>query len=443
MILLSEQEKVLYNTLLSDLIRIPSVKGTPEPDAPYGAAPKAALTYLLERARSDGFIVENVENKAGYIQWGDHGPLVAMLGHLDVVPEGSDWNTPAFELTDDGKFFSGRGVIDDKGPVLAGYMALLRFKNNHPDPKYRVRLIVGTDEEHGSSCMERYCETEELPDIGFTPDAEFPCIYAEKGIYQFHFESTPDASFTLHGGDAANMVAPYCECIDLIENKGYSFKGLQAHASHPDLGINAIDGILEKIPERIKTGSPLLQILTKYFSEKAPTPFKSFFQEDVSGKMTTNVGMAHLNSKEARLHVDIRFPVTIPTEKVTEKLEEIASEFGVKLVPDSVLAPLFKDKESAQIQTLVSIYDNYRSAFAYIEEESEARVASLSQPSEAIAIGGGTYARTMPNIVAFGPQLPWNADQCHQANESVLKENMYLLVPMYEEALEKLGEIVS
>ena len=62
--------------------------------------------------------------------------------------------------------------------------------------------------------------------------------------------------------------------------------------------------------------------------------------------------------------------------------------------------------------------------------------------AEPIAVGGGTYARAMPNIVAFGPQLPWNPDQCHQANESVLKENMYLLVPMYEEALEKLGNSI-
>ena len=440
---ITEQEKNLYNQLLSDLVSIPSVKSEASDDAPYGPMPKRALEYLLGRAKKDGFIVENIGNKAGYIQWGTQGPLVAVLGHLDVVPEGSGWNLPAFELTEFENCFYGRGVIDDKGPVVSAYLALLRFKSTHADPSYRVRLIVGTDEEHGSSCMERYCETEELPDIGFTPDAEFPCIYAEKGICQIHFEGNTTKEFTLHGGEAANMVPPYCECIDLNTFKGYCAEGLQAHASHPDMGVNAIEKILDKLPEHIVEKSAHLQLFKKYFLTTSPTPFASFFKEDESGKMTTNVGMVHINKDEARLHVDIRFPVTIPSSEVMAKLNEIASEYQLKVVTDSLLEPLFKDKDSDQIKTLVSIYDKYRSAFAYEKMEKEKRERSLSVPSSAIAIGGGTYARTMPNIVAFGPQLPWNSDQCHQANENVLIENMYLLVPMYEEALEKLGNIVS
>ena len=440
---LSEQEKTTFTGILSDLIAIPSVKGEPEKDAPYGKHPKQALTYFLDRASSDGFITENVGNKAGFVQWGTKGPLVAVLGHLDVVPEGSNWNTDAFTLTSDDKTFYGRGVVDDKGPVVSAYMAMLRFKENHPDPDYRVRLIVGTDEEHGSSCMARYCETEELPDIGFTPDAEFPCIFAEKGIYQMHFEAIPDGKFTLHGGNAANMVPPYCECIDLITNKGICTKGVQAHASHPDLGINAIDLMLDKIDPSILSSSPLLLLMKKYFSKESSTPFSSFFGSDTSGSMTTNVGIVDISTDHAGLHVDIRFPVTLDAIDVRKKLDEIASEYGVRVVDDSVQPPLFKDKESKQISVLSDIYNSCCESFAFLPEEAEAREREISKTAEPIAIGGGTYARTMPNIVAFGPQLPWAKDQCHQANESILKENLYLLVPMYEEALEKLGEIVS
>lgn len=439
---LSEQEKSTFNSILSDLIAIPSVKGEPYEGAPYGIHPKAALTYFLDRAASDGFIAENIGDKAGYVQWGTKGPLLAVLGHLDVVPEGADWKTDAFTLTSEGSYFSGRGVVDDKGPVVSSYMALLRFKKNHPDPDFRVRLIVGTDEEHGSSCMERYCETEELPDIGFTPDAEFPCIFAEKGIYQMHFEAAPDGKFTLHGGNAANMVPPYCECIDLKESKGISTKGVQAHASHPDLGINAIDLMLDKMDPSLLSGSPLLQLMKKYFSKSASTPFASFFDRDISGPMTTNVGIVDISTDHARLHVDIRFPVTISEEAVRSKLEEAAEEFGVKVVDDSVQPPLFKDKDTRQISDLTEIYKNYRELFAYSPDEADKRAAVLSKDAAPIAIGGGTYARTMPNIVAFGPQLPWEKDQCHQANERILKENLYLLVSMYEEALEKLGNII-
>jgi len=440
---LSEQEKTTFNSILSDLIAIPSVKGEPSDGAPYGVQPKAALSYFLKRASEDGFIAENIGDKAGYVQWGTRGPLLAVLGHLDVVPEGSDWKTEAFTLTSDGPYFCGRGVVDDKGPVVSSYMAFLRFKKNHPDPDYRVRLIVGTDEEHGSSCMERYCETEELPDIGFTPDAEFPCIFAEKGIYQMHFEADPDGRFTLHGGNAANMVPPYCECIDLKESKGISTKGVQAHASHPALGINAIDLMLDKMDPALLSGSPLLLLMKKYFSGSSETPFSSFFGSDISGAMTTNVGIVDISTDHARLHVDIRFPVTISGKEVRKKLEEAADEFGVKVVDDSVQPPLFKDKESRQISVLTEIYSNYRELFPYSEDEKEKRAAAISEKAAPIAIGGGTYARTMPNIVAFGPQLPWEKDQCHQANERILKESLYLLVPMYEEALEKLGDIIT
>ncbi len=439
---LSGQEISTFNTLLSDLIGIDSVKGEPQEGAPYGEKPKQALSYLLDRAKKDGFTSVNVGDKAGYIQWGSKGPLVAVLGHLDVVPEGAGWKTDAFMLNTETDYFVGRGVIDDKGPVLCAYMAMLRFKEKHPDPEFRVRLIVGTDEEHGSSCMVRYCETEEQPDIGFTPDAEFPCIFAEKGIYQMHFEETPSGRFTLHGGNAANMVPPYCECIDLENMTGISADGIQAHASKPELGTNAIDQILGKMSPEMKNSSKLLLLMEKYFSSKSETKFSSFFAPDVSGPMTTNVGIADISTDHARLHVDIRWPVTIEESAVRSKLQTIASEFGVTVVEDSVQAPLFKDKESEQIKILTQIYGSYRDKFAYTQDEIEIRAASLSQKAEPIAVGGGTYARTMPNIVAFGPQLPWNKDQCHQSNESVLKENMYLLVPMYEDALEKLGNTV-
>ena len=439
---LSEQEIRDFTTILSDLVGIPSVKGEPEPDAPYGPYPKEALTFFLDRAKADGFITENVGNKAGYVQWGTHGPLLAVLGHLDVVPKGSGWKTTAFALTCNDEYFVGRGVVDDKGPVVAAYMAMRRFKANYPDPDFRVRLVVGTDEEHGSSCMARYCETEELPDIGFTPVAEFPCIFAEKGIYQMHFAGPVTEDYTLHGGNAANMVPAYCECVDLIADKGICADGIQAHASHPNLGVNAIEKILGKLPKSILSVSPLLQLMKKYFASDSETPFASFFTEDVSGKMTTNVGIVHINKEQADLHVDIRFPVTVPEEEVRRKLQEVASEFGVTVVDDSVQPPLFKDKDSKQISVLTDIYADYREAFVYLPDEQKAREEVLSEPAAPIAIGGGTYARTMPNIVAFGPQLPWAQDQCHQANEKILKENLYLLVPMYEEALEKLGNII-
>lgn len=438
---LSEHEIRTFTDILSDLIGIASVKGEPEENAPYGQAPRAALQYFLDRAAQDGFTVANIGDKAGYVQWGDHGPLLGILAHLDVVPEGSGWKTDAFKLTITDTHFIGRGVVDDKGPAVCAYMAMLRFKENHPQPDFRVRLILGTDEEHGSSCMERYCETEELPDIGFTPDAEFPCIFAEKGIYHMHFESTSPSAFNMQGGEAYNMVMPSCSLTVAGETK--QVKGLQAHASHPDLGINAMDLMLDEMPTEMLSSSPILLLIRKYFSKRAATPFKSFFEADLSGQMTSNVGLVNIDESHSSVCLDIRFPVTLPEENVRTRLQEIASEFSVSAIDDNIQPPLFKDKESKQISILTNIYDRYRTSFEFEAQDQEARDLSLAEPSSAIAIGGGTYARCMPNIVAFGPQLPWGEDSCHQANEMILKKNLYLLVPMYKEALEELGKIIN
>ena len=75
---------------------------------------------------------------------------------------GDGWNTDPFEgVIADGRI-TGRGVLDDKGPVIAALYAMKALKDSGAELKRRIRLIVGTDEETGSTDMERYKKTEEL-----------------------------------------------------------------------------------------------------------------------------------------------------------------------------------------------------------------------------------------------------------------------------------------
>ena len=62
--------------------------------------------------------------------------------------------------------------------------------------------------------------------------------------------------------------------------------------------------------------------------------------------------------------------------------------------------------------------------------------------SKPTVIGGGTYARAMNNIVAFGPMLPGRELTEHMNNEYALVEDLYLCRVIYRKALEKLaGEL--
>ncbi|MDY3816231.1 MAG: Sapep family Mn(2+)-dependent dipeptidase, partial [Candidatus Limiplasma sp.] len=183
---------------LTRWIQVPSVKGDPQPGAPFGADVRRALDMALADAKAMGFDVRNFDGYAGDVRMGPQGvnPL-AILAHLDVVPAGDGWRTDPFgaEIRD-GRMY-GRGTNDDKGPAVAALYAMYALKKAGVPLKREVRLILGCDEESGWGCMHYYTAHCDMPKVGFSPDASFPVINTEKGLLQLE----------LHGGyDPDGMV---------------------------------------------------------------------------------------------------------------------------------------------------------------------------------------------------------------------------------------------
>ena len=165
-----------------ELIQIPSVyENSKSPNMPFGKQINNALEYTLELGKNLGFRTKNIDGYCGYIEFGEGPELLGIIGHLDVVPEGENWDYPPFGgIISDGKIY-GRGAIDDKGPVISCLYAMKAVMENCKINK-RVRLILGLNEERDWQCIKYYKEHEELPTVAFSPDADFPCIYAEKSI---------------------------------------------------------------------------------------------------------------------------------------------------------------------------------------------------------------------------------------------------------------------
>ena len=228
--------------VLSEIIAIPSVKSDPTPDAPFGEATVRALDYLLGIGKDMGFHTEMIDHKVGYIEWGDSGAITAILCHLDVVPAGEGWSADPFHLRRENGLLIGRGVVDDKGPAVAALFAMKRLKESGFTPCGRIRLILGLDEESGSLCMERYKETEEFPRHGFTPDASFPVIFAEKGILHIRVSGPGSSSIHVAAGERPNMVPAACRVTLPLSGTTYEVLGVPAHASTPHVGENA-DGL--------------------------------------------------------------------------------------------------------------------------------------------------------------------------------------------------------
>lgn len=220
---------------LQELIKIPSVHAEANiPNEPFGKNTIKALEYTLNLGKKLGFRVKNVDGYCGYIEFGEGTELIGIVGHLDVVPEGENWTYPPFEAyIEDNKIY-GRGAIDDKGPVITSLYAMKSvmdyFTENNITINKRVRLILGLNEERDWKCIDYYKKHEEIPSIGFSPDADFPCIYAEKGLISpfliMGYSTFKNKNLVLSDIDCnnnpLNVVPKYCSCI--ISAKKYRYK---------------------------------------------------------------------------------------------------------------------------------------------------------------------------------------------------------------------------
>ena len=437
--LTNEEKKAILMTL-TELIAIPSVKSIETPDAPYGIHTLHALEYMLELGRQHGFSVKNLDGRAGYIEWGSGDKLLGILCHLDVVPAGEGWNHDPFTLRHENGWLTGRGINDDKGPAVTVFYAMLRLKTQGYIPPCRIRLILGLDEECGSSCMEHYKLVEELPTLGFTPDADFPAIFAEKGILQLRVSGPVSKGLLVSAGERPNMVPARCEITIITTQDKIEGFGIPAHASKPQLGKNAIYEALKALPESILAAEPLPAFFMKFIGKDTSGQFLfTGIPEDISGALTLNAGILQMNAGRSELIIDIRYPVTSDAGKIISEISVKSSGFGLQVDIVSHQQPLYRDPGEPLIQTLLDVYEKYVGLAPY-DPASDAilRGKALKKPSVPIAIGGGTYARTMPGVVAFGPAFPWEKDQAHQIDEAECEDSIYLLVQLYQDAISSL-----
>lgn len=430
--------------VLSSLISIPSVKSEPMPGAPYGKYTAKALDYMLSLGKEYGFSVKNLDGRVGYIEWGSGDKMMAILCHLDVVPPGDGWESDPYTLVRRNGLLIGRGVIDDKGPAVCVFFSLLRLKNEGFTPSCRIRLILGLDEEHGCSCMEHYVENEELPISGFTPDADFPAIFAEKGILQITLSGKPSGSCRASAGEAPNMVPSSCTIAFTDTGESYSAQGVPAHASTPDAGVNAILETVSQIPAERFPDEPVLAFLNKYFTDDISADLLiSSALPDISGELTMNPAILTMNESVASITLDIRYPVRSDLNQILQEISDNASMFDLHMEIISHLGPKYIDPESEQIRNLLSVYEKHQALLCKLSDNSTMNPSEAVFPVLPIAIGGGTYARTMPGIVAFGPSLPSDEPQAHRKNEAFRETVALELIELYKDAIKCLCENIG
>lgn len=444
---------------LQEMIRIPSVKDRPAPNAPFGENIKKALDYTLALCGKLGFETKNVDGYAGYAQLpGEASEQLGILCHLDVVPAGEGWLHPPFNGLLENRTIYGRGAVDDKGPAVSAIYALKALKDAGARFKKTPRLIFGCDEESGWECMEYYAQKVGMPDMGFSPDADYPIINTEKGIYHAQLKKKLNLcgnyTLSIHGGTRANVVPDSAQAhiegnIDKLAevlldydcaSNGLSFtaqknvlditsKGISAHASQPFMGQNAFFPLLELLDKLSLGGEEghIVQMLNCAFVNKTDGSGISGLKiQDEFGPLTINLGLLDAGSfyggedGEISLTLDVRFPVSYSYQYIEDNLSKFFN--GWTLIRGHVQAPHHTPEKHELVQALKKVYKEY-----------------FGREGKCLAIGGGTYARALKTGVAFGITPEGEISPAHNKEESISVQQLILNAKVFAAAIEELA----
>ena len=439
---------------LQGCVQIPSVCADDQSGYPYGEQVHRCLHYVLELARELGFTVHNMDEQVGWCEYGQGEEMVAVLSHLDVVPEGEGWTVPPYGgQVLNGRIY-GRGTMDDKGPALCALYGLLAIKQAGLPLKRRIRLIFGLNEETGSADLKYYTtHGGEIPVMGITPDGEYPVINGEKGLVTEFFtrelHQTGVIRLTsLSGGEAHNIVPAHARavlacpgemaekiaarradkvrCTRTEEGVCVEAEGVGAHACTPGEGENAIGRLmrfLSDLPLEGELKTMVDMLAGRLGMEWDGRSLGIAMEDELSGPLTMNMGVIRMEGERVDVRLNYRYPVTRGFEECGPQVR--AAFEGAGFRQDYLLhkPALYMPADSPLVSKLMKVYTGCTGD-------------SSAAPK---CIGGGTYAKMIPNTLAFGPIFPGDEVREHKPDEymelSRLMDNTKILASaIYEMA---------
>ncbi len=438
---------------LASLVAVNSVEGTPEPGAPFGAGPKKALETALSIASGMGLATRDCDGYIGYAEIpGESEKQIATITHLDVVPQGNGWTGDPFTLRRREGYLIGRGVGDDKGPAVLTLYAAKFFREQGEKLPYTLRILLGANEETGMADVDYYLEHNPQPVFCFTPDAEFPVCYGEKGGFGGNIISAPLSGkiVSFEGGVARNVV-PNHACARVladaaaladtenvkVTDEGNGIARIEGfgkggHAASPAGTVNAIALVVNYLldnrlcsDEEEKT----LAMLRTFFASTDGSSIDIAACDDLFDPLTCSGGVIGL--KDGRLYqsFDIRFPTSTSPEILEKGLTALAESVGGTLDVESFRLPFYVDPNAPVIRTLIQTYNDV-----------------TGENAKPFTMGGGTYARHFTSAVSFGMEKPGEKKpawigSAHGADEGVREGLLWEALKIYIIAIARLMKL--
>lgn len=448
--LAENREKILNNWM--ELIRIPSVKGEAQPNAPYGAECARALKTAARQMEAVGAQVK-IHEEGGYAlaAVGCGEKTIGLFGHSDVVPVGDDWQfTQPFDPVIQNGMLIGRGASDNKSGVMASQCILAMIRQLQIPVKSRVQAFVGSNEESGMGDMEAFVKNEAMPTLSLVPDSQFPCGMGEKGILRMWARCCRplEAVREVKGGNAFNIVLDRVDAVvaysEALEKElarkcgdGCSFRveadgihitaeGVAKHAAYPDGGVNAVWVMAkllagcEALPEgdRVAFGT-LEAFLCSHWGEGLGIAH----EDSHFGRLTAVSGMVATEDGRLKVSLDCRYGTECDPATLERRLQTAWGEAGWEITYLENRPGYLVDENSALPGTFVEIFRQMS-----------------GHDRGCYFMAGGTYGRYLKNAFVVGSYaihadregpgmvMPAGRGGAHQRDEAIDVEGFFLAV---------------
>ena len=463
----SHREEMIGDVM--ELTAIESVSRPGEGGFPFGSGCRKVLHRALVLVERYGLEAENLEDYCGSaVLKGKSGREIGFFSHLDVVPEGKGWEkTKPYEPIIENGWIYGRGSADNKGPAVAVLYALRYLKESGISLKHTLRQFYGCDEERGMKDVEYYLQHRKPPVFSLVPDCAFPVCIGEKGKLRIVCEGKlSDKVFLLRGGDGENSVPEKAEIVldglheeELEELKGscphfirigeenekikVETFGRAAHAAQPEDGESAVVllarficdcGLLEE------SDCETFRFLWEAFPDAYGKGLGVECEDELSGRLTAVGSSLQLKDGGVRLCIDIRCPVTADLQEVEVKARQVVEGYGWRIC-ELVQNPGYYRRDGGDCRSDVG------RAVSRLTDICQEVYGRTFAP---YCMGGGTYARKLPNAFGYGPGLSFQKKPCppghgkgHQPDECVYVENLLYAAEIYVKAILMLDEMLE
>jgi len=433
--------------MLTEVVRFPTVQGDDE-------ARRAQMQWLEKTARElglefrDAGLIAEIE-----LPGPPDAPVLGLMVHGDVVPVDAEaWRFPPFTAQVKDGYVSGRGAADDKGPMVQALLAMHALRESGIARTHTVRLLVGSDEESDNKDVKTYLESHQPPDYTLVLDSNFPVVVGEKAWNSLTVTAdvrprADDRPYVVAGLSAglATSIVPDRASVTLRWTRGnlnwgplqdelfevkmppwtrldvgaqkdvlqIATRGKSAHAGvNLEGGRNALVALANGVDGKLPAGgaADLLAFARMAGQDFYGTGLGITDRDPLWGRYAVNVATIKRDADDpnkATLTINVRRIPPRTGAQLKEHLEKVVADFN-RRTGASLVAGGFYDDEPLSFDPRGKLVRRLLAGYG--------AATGIKSPKPAIS-GGGTYAKRLPNSIAFGMWFPDKPYPGHDVDE--------------------------